>query len=290
MQYLPEGTPDKLAEWGREVADHDPRPGVSLRDNGLPDIVWGEIVPPGTYPYQSGSHTMTYPYKLARYPLTVVQFQVFVNTTEGAANDEWWADLPSKFGKDALSPPVNPLGNHPRDKVSFHQALVYTRWMTAEYHALGLLEHDWEIRLPTDFEWEIAARYPDGRLYPWGNEYRVGHANVDEKVGGVGPYSLGTSTAVGLYKSGRQPFLKLFDMTGNVWEWCFRYFPDVPETFDRIWGRVRGGSWCDDHLLAQSTTRDFYEVEPRFACCGLRLCAAPHDEFSSPSNYFRTLA
>src|SRR5215813_1360108 len=137
MQSLPDGTPDKLAEWGRLVADHDPRPGVSLRANGLPDIVWGETVRQGTYPYQSGFYTMTYPYKLARYPLTVVQFKAFVNTAEGAAKDKWWAGLPSNYAKDALSPPVNPLANHPRDKVSFHQAVAYTRWLTAEYHASG---------------------------------------------------------------------------------------------------------------------------------------------------------
>jgi len=281
MQYLPDGTPDQLAEWGRQVADHDPRPGVSLRSDGLPDIVWGEVVPAGTYLYQSSTHTMTYPYKLARYPLTVVQFQVFINSDDGTVNDQWWVDLPSKFGKDAVSPPVNPLANHPRDKVSFHQAIAYTRWLTSKYHAIGLLEANWEIRMPADFEWEIAARYPDGRLYPWGDDYRVGHANVDEKADGVGVYSLGTSTAVGLYEAGRHPQLNLYDLTGNVWEWCFRYFPDSDQPLDnddplyKIRGRVRGGSWCHNHTVAQSTIRDFYEADPRFDCYGLRLCTAP---------------
>ena len=111
MQYLPDGTPDQLAEWGRQVADHDPRPGVSLRSDGLPDIVWGEVVPAGTYLYQSSTHTMTYPYKLARYPLTVVQFQVFINSDDGTVNDQWWVDIetnnlkkrsPYKYNKDQI--------------------------------------------------------------------------------------------------------------------------------------------------------------------------------------------
>jgi formylglycine-generating enzyme required for sulfatase activity len=281
MPHLPEGAPDQLVEWGREIADHDPRPGVGVRVDGLPDIVWGEIVPPGTYPYQSGSHTTTFPYKLARYPLTVVHFQAFVDAAEGAVNDAWWADLPTKFGKDALGLPANPLANHPRDTVSFNQAVAYTRWLTAEYHAAGLLESDWEIRLPADFEWEIAARYPDGRIYPWGNEYCAGHANIDEQAGGIGPCSLGTSTAVGVYEAGRHPYLNLYDLTGNVQEWCFRHFPDLDEMsegqgkINRIRGRSRGGSWCDDHLIAQSTTRDHYQAEPRVECLRLRLCAAP---------------
>ena len=89
---------------------------------------------------------------------------------------------------------------------------------------------------------------------------------------------------MGLYEVGRHPQLNLYDLTGNVWEWCFRYFPDIQEDKDsmnNIRGRVRGGSWCNNHILAQSTTRDFYEVDPRFDCYGLRLCAAPQNSLEA---------
>lgn len=277
MSHLPDGTPVELAEWGRKIADHDPRSGVGLRDDGLPEIVWGETVPPGTYAYQTISHTMNYPYKLARYPLTVIQFQVFLDSDSDAVDGQWWADLPDSSGKDSISASHMPYANHPRDSVSFYQSIAFTRWLTSEFHAKSLLEDDWEIRLPEDFEWEIAARYPDGRRYPWGDDYRVGHANVDEQTSGVGPYTIGTSTAVGLYESGRHPLLNLYDLTGNVSEWCYRNFPDeVKEKDGKIRGRGRGGSFYDDPILARSTTRDHYEVNPRVESFGLRLCAAPY--------------
>ncbi|WP_343420034.1 SUMF1/EgtB/PvdO family nonheme iron enzyme [Candidatus Flexifilum breve] len=70
---------------------------------------------------------------------------------------------------------------------------------------------DVEIRLPLATEWEYAALGSAGREYPWGNGYRVGHANLDEQAEGFGPYFLNRTTAVGNYPQGASPF-GVFDM------------------------------------------------------------------------------
>lgn len=164
--------------------------------------------------------------------------------------------------------------NHPREKVTWYQAVAFCRWLTAKYRDAGLLPDGQEIRLPTEREWEIAARYPDGCNYPWGGEdYLSGYANVNETLSAAGPYDLGTTTAVGLYPQGRQAKLELDDLAGNVWEWCLNKDENserVSSTRDEIWGR-RGGSWVDDVHDARCASRSWYGPSVRYNSNGFRV-------------------
>lgn len=113
----------------------------------------------------------------------------------------------------------NPYLNHARDSVTWYQAVAFSRWLDRKYRDAGLIGVGAEIRPPTEQEWEYAARGTDGREYPWGDGYRVGHANLDEQEEGVSPYFLYRTTAVGTYPAGVSPF-GVLDMSGNLWEWC----------------------------------------------------------------------
>jgi len=116
------------------------------------------------------------------------------------------------------------------------------------------------ITLSHEYKWEVAARWPNEsaakRLYPWRKAFDAAKANTDE--GGIGQ-----TTPVGMYASGRVVALDLYDLSGNVWEWC-RNLYDKPEseldakevdvrTSDRR--VVRGGSFDNDRLGARAAFR-----------------------------------
>ncbi len=128
-----------------------------------------------------------------------------------------------------------------------------------------------DIRLPHEVEWEVAARWPDGRFYPWGNTFDSHKANTREA-------GISLTTAVGLYPSGRNEALELYDLSGNVWEWCRNRY-DKPES-DLATDEVdissdsralRGGSWNRDQDLARAAARDCFDPGNRFDVNGFRV-------------------
>jgi len=202
-------TPPQRLDLGNELERlGDYRSGVGVTRRGLPDIDWVEI-PAGQFQYQ-GKQPLELPtFWMSRYPITNRQYHAFIDDGGYQEPTLWRALLQPrpKFSRWFQ-------GNRPRTNVCWFEAVAFTRWLNT---CLGLPLG--AIRLPTEAEWEKAAGGEESLIYPWGNDYRSGFANVDETYQKDGPWSLGQTTAVGLYPHGRSPY-GVADLAGNVWEWC----------------------------------------------------------------------
>jgi formylglycine-generating enzyme required for sulfatase activity len=168
-------------------------------------------------------------YWIGKLPVTNAQYRRFLKAT-GYCKPSYWDD--SRLNK--LDQPV--VG------VSWHDAVAYCKWAG--------------LSLPTEAQWEKAARGTDERKYPWGSQSpsraHCSYAQLTEPT-----------TKVGSYPGGASPY-GCMDMAGNVWEWCQSLYNDYPYRADD--GRedlaadghrvVRGGSWFYDADPCYSASRD----------------------------------
>ena len=260
-------SPQDRAEAGRVLSVlGDRRPGVGVDENGVPAIDWVEI-PKGRFVMGSPENDegpwdgtpqveRELPaFRIARYPVTNVQYRAFVQ--DGGYTETWrhcwtkagWRWKADREGPDDTSRSDFLLDNHPRVNVSWFEAWAFCRWLSEK---LGL-----KVHLPTDAQWEKAARGTDGRIYPWGARFEAAHLNVYET-------GIGHTTAVGSFPSGASP-CGILDMSGNVWEWCRTQWRssyeapavDGPEGMaSRV---VRGGSFFNDHQGARCAARSRYD-------------------------------
>jgi formylglycine-generating enzyme required for sulfatase activity len=182
-------------------------------------------------------------YAIARYPVTNAEFERFIQDG-GYQTRDYWTDAGWKQKEsDDWSQPrywEDKKWNDPSQPVvgvSWYEALAYCRWLSAKSGR--------EYRLPSEAQWEKAARGTDGRRYPWGDDWDPDRCNNKE----TGP---GRTTPVGQYPEGDSPY-GVGEMVGQVWEWCsskyapYRYKPDDGrEDLEGGDTRIlRGGSWYD---------------------------------------------
>lgn len=218
---------------------------------------------------------------LARYPVTVAQFKLFVEQSGH---------------KPANTNSIQGLLNHPVVYVNWRDAIAYCEWLTGALRGWGKtpaalrLGNGWSATLPSEAEWEKAARGADARLYPWGKEFDPDKANHK----GTG---LESTSAVGCFPAGASPF-GLLDMSGNVWEWTRSVFgewdskasthknvygyPYKPEDGredlrkGNEWTRVlRGGSAWNEAQHMRCADRYGSDVHLGDWFLGFRVCVSP---------------
>ncbi len=253
--------------------DADNRPGIGLRADMLPDIAWCKVTAGKVTIGGDDRAFQTLPatevdlpaFRIAKYPITFRQFGAFIDADEnGYANPKWWDELhedglnQQRGGPDEQS---FKFWNHPREMVSWYDAMAFCRWFSAK---LG-----YEIRLPTEQQWEKAARGTDGRFYPYGMTCDPSKANTYD-----GDLPLGQTNAVGIYPGGASPY-GVEEMIGNVWEWTLNNGYDhhhisVSNSSMRI---VRGGSWRFYGRRTRAASRIAYPPHLRDGHIGFRLVA-----------------
>jgi len=241
----------------------DPRPGVEVGEDGVPDIVWCEIPgkDEGSSPCMIGGDDDAYQslpvtivdlptFAISKYPITYAQFQPFVEE-KGFANDQWW----QKEDEHWSYTQGFKVWNHPRECVTWYAAMAYCKWLSA---TVG-----YEVRLPTEEEWEKAARGEAGRLYPWGNTFINGYANLNETYND-GIHFLDRTSAVGIYPPESASPYAVMDMAGNVWEWTLSAFESSDKAQEGKAGHplhhisrrvLRGGSWLDGAQRVRGASR-----------------------------------
>ena len=228
-------------------------------------------------------HGVTLPaYYIARYPVTVAQFRAFVEASGYCPKDP-----------DSL----RGVGSHPVVLITWYDALAYCHWLTEKLRtwsgtpeplATRLRDKGCEITLPSEAQWEKAARGSDARPFPWGQELDPNQANY-------GDTGIGATSAVGCFPGGAGP-CGAEDLSGNVWEWTrslwgenwrrsdFGYPYDSEdgredlETGDHVCRVLRGGAFNGMRWVVRCACRSLSRPNHYLEFFGFRVCVVSQQD------------
>ncbi len=203
-------------------------------------------------------YQLDYDFYIARFPLTNRQY--------------------SMMARVSGEPVVISRGKveHPIVDVSWYDAQEYIKWLNKKHG--NELPEGFRFCLPSEAEWEKAARGPEGNEYPWGNAFDKEKCNTTES-------KIGDTTPVGRFSPQGDSFYGVADMSGNVCEWTrslwgFNYpyrFDDGRDDENKKAGRrvLRGGSFNDLHKFVRCAFRGYDSPLDHGYDFGFRLCVSP---------------
>jgi formylglycine-generating enzyme required for sulfatase activity len=254
----------------------DIAPGVTMEFVEIPAgpfLMGSSDNDPYAYDNEKPQHQLQLPgYWISKTQVTNAQFRPFVED-DGYTNRAYWTEAGWEWReKQRIYAPrwwndeqVN--GNEqPVVGIAWYVAVAYCNWLTAQ---TGI-----DFRLPTEAEWEKAARGTDGRFWPWGNTWQEGRCN-SKAVG------IGRPTPVEQYPTGASCY-GIFDMAGNVWEWCATSWrKDYPYQLEDEWTTsyligddarvIRGGSWYDESSDVRGARRNYFLARDSNPNIGFRV-------------------
>jgi formylglycine-generating enzyme required for sulfatase activity len=284
------------------------------------------LVPAGPFWMGEGeslhlNESLTYDYWASRYPVMNAQYRQFINARgykeasywKEAVKEGFWKDgkFKGRWDDDFREEPYDfgapfILPNHPVVGVTWYEALAFTRWLTEKWQKEGILPKEWSIVLPSEAEWEKAARggvevveqaikvkphelgdkvktglKPNPlpkRKYPWGDEGSENVTNCEES-------GINSTSAVGCFPSGVSPY-GCEEMAGNVWEWTrslydfgYPYEPDDGrenlEADSSKWRTLRGGAYWNNLPGVGCGVRHWDDPSHWDSYWGFRCCASP---------------
>jgi formylglycine-generating enzyme required for sulfatase activity len=291
LQAIPNGIPKTPKEKWIEPGDYEPPPGPGTRkkeitrdknqdfpqvkgakkvyknEKGFREADYGDgiimvYIPPGEFKMGSNDYENEKPphtvyldgYWIGKYEVTFSQYDRYCDETrKEKLDDEGWG-----------------IRKCPVINVSWDDANTYCQWLSEKK---GLA-----FKLPTEAQWEKAARGTDNRKYPWGNK------EPDKQLANfkLNIFVLSKKTTpVGSYPQGASPY-GLLDMAGNVWEWCQdwynkNYYQSSPDKNPNgpksgTYRVLRGGSWYDGARNLRCAVREYFDPSNRFNYLGFRLC------------------
>ncbi len=202
----------RLVEEGRLTAQERAEAGRILAVAGDPrDLSMLAEIPGGLFVMGSGAHPNSAPphrvhvapFRIGVHPVTNALYGAFI-----AATGRRWVSPGGRLPERV---------NMPATDLTWHDARAFCAWLTERWRAEGRIGPQETVRLPTEPEWERAARgdqiaEDDAVIHPWGLGWNPDRANAEDA-------GFNDTVAVGLFPAGRSPY-GCQDMAGQVWEWC----------------------------------------------------------------------
>ncbi|MBR5710707.1 MAG: SUMF1/EgtB/PvdO family nonheme iron enzyme [Thermoguttaceae bacterium] len=234
--------------------------------------------------------TLTKGFWIMETEVTVAMFKAFVDETgydsRGTTPMGWTGDIMKKDAKYSWRDPgLSQHKNHPVTCVSWYDAVEFCQWLGSKLKG--------SVQLPTEAQWEYACRAGSSTAYFWGNALNGDKANIN----GFYPYGtaiegkyVGKTTPAGSYKPNAWG---LFDMHGNVWEWCqdgSRDYSDKSETdpigpLNDTLITIRGGCWYYDAGRSRSAERYSEFSNERTVIVGFRCVLLVDDQSEAQTEH-----
>lgn len=187
-------------------------------------------------------------YFIGKYPITNREYQAFVKEAQ--------LNLPRGWDGDQYPPEK---GDHPVVNVSWQDASAYCQWLSEKTKRT--------YRLPTEAEWEKAARGEDGRVWPWGSEFGMDNANTQEA-------RLNDTSPVGQFSPRGDSLYGCADTIGNAWEWCADWFSEGEYKTRQAGVKDPQGPPAGNARVLRGGSFNDYRANAR---CAYRLRFAPFD-------------